>query len=380
MKKLIFTFIIMLLCLAGCSDGGGQAQTSPQAGKVESVVSNAPERIFLEVSSGVTVDAQVVIPETHQYGTFLAEYPQVDGEYIERAKSLLMKSPDPSLTVSEDIYSYTAGSEYLGVCSRFLAYEDTDFSNLILNIFLPPTRKGMTNAERFADGDLSFCSQAEAVANTVEVLAQLDVSVAGQPRVFSLSQAALQSTSELYAADNSFYPFDTSIYPDVIDQSYECYYIKFSAQYDQIPLYNELFIYKTIPDFAIEHPEINVIYSADGVKYLSISGYRSALSPAAAVDRIIEPQAAAQMICTKYAEVVTEDRIVFDRIELMYVYTPDAGYTHSGDEELLLKMHPAWVCTGSMSSTQIGGRGETEHIVAERIAVLIDAQTGLEII
>lgn len=379
--SIILALVIMLLCLTGCSDDdSGQAQISQQAGQVESVVADAPERIFLEVSSGVIVDAQVVIPDTYQYGAFLAEYPQISSEYIEKAKSLLINDPDPSLTVSGDIYSYDAGSKYLGICSRFLAYEDTDFSNLILNIFLPPTRKGATNAERFADCDLSFCSQEQAVADTVDILAQLDISVAGQPRVFSLSQKDLQSAKELYTVDNSFYPFDTSLYPDNIDLSYECYYIKFNAQYEQIPLYNELFIYKTIPDFAIEHPEINVIYSAQGIKYISVSGYRPALSNAQAVNHIVEPQAAAQAICDKYADVVSKDRIVFDRIELMYVYTPAPGYTHGSDEEQLVQMHPAWVCTGSVTSTQTGGRGEAERIAAERIAILIDAQTGREII
>lgn len=375
MKHKGITVLALIVVLSGCTSASDNSGID-----IDDLSEQYSSEIRIDENSSIKVDAEVIVPQNPHLGVYSASFMDYD---IEKVKSILLKDTDsePETTTIKNgdiIYTWIGETERLSIDKTSIWFE-SDLSDFILNVFLPPTRKGKTNADLFSECDLDFCSRSEAIENVVYALSNMGIDVDPIPEIYSFTQSDLQSVKDLYEKDTSFYPFDTSLYPKAVDKTDECYYMTFNAQYNNTPLYNELLIYKTINDFALGNPEINVIYSSEGIRYLYVMDYRREVRLTDSVTKVISAEEAAQKALNKYNEVVTTSEVNFDTIKLMYVYTPINSGGHGSDQSTV-KMSPAWVCSGTIVKTEKSKTGGDDVTVSEKVTVLIDAQTGVEII
>lgn len=369
------TVLALTIALSGCT-----SSSDSEVIDINDLSEQYSSEIKIDENSSIKVDAEVIVPQNPQLGVYSVSFMDYD---IEKVKSILLKETNSepettNLKNGDTIYTWICETERLSIDKTSIWFE-SDLSDFILNVFLPPTRKGKTNADLFSECDLDFCSRSEAIENVVHTLSNMGIDVAPNPEVYSFTQSELQSVKDLYEKDTSFYPFDTSLYPKAVDKTSECYYMTFNAQYNNTPLYNELLIYKTINDYALGNPEINVIYSSEGIRYLFVTDYRREVRLTDSVTKVISAEEAAQRALNKYNEVVTTSEVNFNTIKLMYVYTPIKGGGQDSDQNIV-KMSPAWVCSGTIVRTEKSKTGGADVTVSEKVTVLIDAQTGLEII
>ena len=353
---------------------------------IENLEGSSSEKVTLiGEDSKMVVDADVLVPSKAEYGVYTASYSNYEPQLV---KSILLGDVEAKLNeypsekngIIETSYIWNyENTELYFFDSTPMIMLTSDLYNFINCVFSPPYMSSEGNAEMFESCELSFCTGDEAVEAVLEILNELGINVADNPDVYSLSQSDLKSVVNLYTENNIFNDYQLEYIPDTVDSSHECYYIKFNAAYNGIPLYNQYLSYKTITDFTMSNPEINAIYSADGLKYLCVTFYRGDVQEIDEVTRLISAEAAAQTALNKYKDVVTASEINFDAIELMYVYTPLNGETKL-NEKGSVKMSPAWVCSGTIVSTEQDKFGGEDQLVTEKVTVLIDAMTGMEII
>ncbi len=161
----------------------------------------------------------------------------------------------------------------------------------------------------------------------MNVLAKFGVNVYENSEVYALHQSDMQKVVDEKCAEGTFYDFNSyledgelkPITSYVVDKSDECYYMVFHEEYGGVPLYNDNLGYKSIKDLTIFHPEITAVYCSDGLVGLSVDQYRKIEK----ITQLIPPEAAAQVVQRKYANVMGIEKIEFDKLELMYVITPN---------------------------------------------------------
>lgn len=353
----------MMVILMCCSCSNGEiSQTVIDANQLSK---NTPDKITVsaedtantENNDTAIIDADVVLPDNTKYAVYNVSNRTRSEEEAKEIKNLLLNDPDADfeLLKYDDgimIYHWENNDRTLIVRGDNMDLGMiTSFSNYVLDRFSPPSPNGALKPE-FEQHELGFCSIQSAANTVTEILNDIGISVVNPPEVFSIS-----------------------LTEDARETPIECYYMRFNMQYDSIPIYNELISYKTIPDYATFNPIVDAIYSTDGLMYLDVVDYLGNIEKAYDVTELITAEAAAQTTLNKYNDVVTTSSIVFDKIELMYVYIPDK-------KDKVVRMSPAWICTGSNTEivdlSERGGTGTTEQI--RKITVIINALDGKEII
>ena len=136
--------------------------------------------------------------------------------------------------------------------------------------------------------------------------------------------------------------------------------------------------YKTIKDLTVFHPEIYAVYSAEGLVGLQINNYRGNITQDEKINQLITSETASERVAAKYRDVVGIEKITFDTIELEYVIQPN--YIDGKMNMDKARMSPAWVCTITIDRYQTNKETGVEELMPQKETVLIDAQTGLEII
>ncbi len=363
-KKLSVIMTLTIMCCS-CSN----EETSLPVIGADSLSENTPDKIIVSADESnslenndkttetAIVDADVVLPESVKYAVYNVSNRTRTEQEAKEIKNQLLNDSDADyeiLSYEDGItyYLWKNSDKWLSINGHDLGIGfTTSFSNYVFDRFSVPSPNGVTKPE-FDRRELSFGSIQNAVDHVTEIINNLGISVAKNPEVFSIS---LPETSEA--------------------ASVECYYIRFNIQFNDIPIYNELINYKTIPDYATFNPTVDAIWSADGLMYLDINNYMGNIEKAYDINELITAEAAAQTSLDKYNEVVTTSSIVFDKIELMYVYIPDK-------KDNVVKMCPAWICTGTNTEivdlSERGGTGSKEQI--RKITVIINALDGKEII
>ena len=214
----------------------------------------------------------------------------------------------------------------------------------------------------------------------------LIVAVSDNADVYALHQDDLQKCINKRIEEQRFYDPKTSV-KDItakpltsytVDKSQECYYIVFNEEHDGISIYNQNFGYRTITDLTIFHPQIIAIYSSEGLVGLEIIEYRGEISNNERITQVITSESAAQVVAEKYADVAGVKQVEFDKLELMYVITP--GIVDGKINILKAKMIPAWVCTINYTQWSMDKMTGDYADISYKATILIDAQTGAEII
>ncbi len=287
------------------------------------------------------------------------------------------------------IYKWTVGNTSLSVENNSHVISlFGDLSALIRYIIVLPNYNSDGNIEEFEhrNDDLGFCTREQAVKSVKETLSKMDISVSGTADVYAFHQGDLQQYINKMIKDKKFYDPKTSVKDTTakplssytVEKSQECYYIVFNEEYNDVPIYNQNFGYRTITDLTIFHPEIIAIYSSDGLVGLSVNDYRGNVSKTDKITQLITPESAAQAVAAKYKDVAGMERVDFDKVELMYVITPNHIDGKMNLEKA--KMIPAWVCTVSYNQFTLDRNTGNYNTVHFKKTVLIDAQTGAEII
>lgn len=284
----------------------------------------------------------------------------------------------------DPIYMWKKEDKELCISNGDAALEYTsDLSKLINIIFSVPTQNTRNNNFKHIGDELDFCTRAEAVNSVSNILAELGIYVSEKADIYALCQSDMQSVIDEECAKGEFYQFDDEwnripINSYTVQKNQECYYISFNAEWNKIPIYNNTLYYMSIKDLAIFHPTITAIYSAEGLVGLNVSEYRSVIHQGEKITSLISPEAAAQVVGEKYKDVVGIEKISFDKMSLMYVLEP---ITKNGKINLQeTTMAPAWVCTVEMTEYKYDRKTGTQAAVTSQKDILIDAQTGLEII
>lgn len=270
----------------------------------------------------------------------------------------------------------------------------SELSYVVGHIFSVPEENHDGNIEEYKrlNEPLDFCTPEQAVNDIRGKLAQCGFNVSAKPDIYALHQDEMQRMVDKRCAEGRFYASGASLkdpatkpltsYP--IEKSDECYYIVFNQEFNGVPIYNYYHSYKTIKDLTVFHPEITALYSSDGLMGLYVDEYRGKITESEKVTQLITPQSAVQAVTAKYSD-MGASKVEFDKVELMYVITPN---TIDGKINLLkAKLIPAWVCTvyytiWTTNKRPDGSGGITvgEGYYTSKATILIDAVTGAEII
>lgn len=337
-------------------------------------------------SDPVTVNADVTVPLQSSYGIFgISTVGTTESEAF-KIKDILLKNNDNEYGAAEyrviqsrygENYTWTSKGINLGISGYSSGISlGSEFSDFILNVFYPPTVNSATNINSFEQCNLGFCSREEAAKSVLKVLEQIGVTVHDNYEIYSLNRRDLQNAADAVLEK---YPSikDDGMFPTTIGSKYECYYIRFNAQYNGIPIYNQIINFKTIPDYFINNPEIEAIYSAEGLKYLRIADYPHQISLEKNVTDLISAEDAARIAVDKYKDVQTSSSISIDKLDLMYVYTPTVKNGKTSGEYSAM-MTPSWICSGTLKYEAVNGTDRDE--VELKIDIIVDAVTGKEII
>ena len=336
--------------------------------------------------------AEIIIPTAGEYNVCTAEFSVFDPEKV---KTALLGNVE--LTPEIRHFSNSEYPEYiwnndnisLDVDNRYQTVKlSGDLSSLIRYIIVLPTHNSNGNIDEFErrNDDLDFCTREQAVKSVKNTLSKMDVAVSDNANVYSFHQGDLQNYINKRIEEQRFYDPKTSVKDTTakpltsytVDKSQECYYIVFNEEHDGIPIYNQYFGYRTITDLTIQHPEIIAIYSSDGLVGLEIYRYRGKISNGEKITQVITSESAAQVVAEKYADVVGIQQVDFDKLELMYVITP--GIVDGKINVLKAKMIPAWVCTINYTQWSMDKMTGGYADISYKSTILIDAQTGAEII
>lgn len=323
---------------------------------------------------GIKVDADVTVAQGAAYGVYYPIFKSFsEAEAFEIKQKLLGDIDAEFIKVDahgDYNYIWETGDTSLVVRAGAGSFDISgDYAVFINNIFGPPTPGRQSNADHFTQCELDFCTREQAVNAVVEILVELEVSVADDPDIYSISLSDLLNEVEF---DRVNYPSWAMEYPDVIGKEYECYYIKFNAECGGVPIYNEMINYTAVPDLITGNPEITAIYSANGLQYLYVDMYPVDFELAEEITKLVSAENAAQIAVSKYVDVAGQMAVNIDKITLMYVFLPKGN-------DISAKFVPAWVCSGTIKEV-VTGRGSTPIESVERLDIIIDARTGQEII
>ncbi len=340
--------------------------------------------------------AEINIPKTTEYITGTAEFSLYDPEAVKKAffgdeeitpeiiNSNNERRPYPS-------YIWEKDGMQLHIDNNSLNVDLTSAFTLILEHFtfsLPNYNfdGSMDEFEHNAD-ELDFCSREQAVKNVKEKFAEINVNVSENADVYAICQSDLQKKIDEEIAANKFVDYNDYIKGEenpklitsyTVDKSQECYLIVFKEEYNGVPFYNYHLNYQTIKDLTIFQPSIKVYYSADGIIGFSIDEYRANITEEEKITSLISAKTASEKVSEKYEDIAGIEKIVFDKVELMYAVTPN--YIDGKINILKAKIIPAWVCTIHKTENGINKRTGQEEIMISKETVLIDARTGAEII
>lgn len=371
------------------SQNTGTSDTESNIGgnvsSTESDTSSSSEALPGDNSSPKT---EIEIPESGDYYLATTEIMEYDAEKV---KSIIFGDAtvtDNTMNYPNQapiyIWNYEDKELYVSNDSACVDYT-SDLSTSINIIFKPPADGSEGNVKKFPciGDDLDFCTRKEAVKSVSDILMKLGICVSENVDIYALSQGDMQEVVDEECAKGRFYQFDSEWHRIPVDsytvqKNQECYYMVFNAAWNGVPIYNETLYYMTIKDLAIFHPTITAIYSADGLAELRISEYRLISGQGEKITNLISPETAAQAVGNKYKDVVGMETISFDKMSLMYVLTP---YSENGKiVSYKTNMTPAWVCTIEMTEYTYDRETGTQAPVTSHKNVLIDAQTGVEII
>ena len=407
MRKYVFIIsLLTALLLAGCSetkeiptiDVGKIAEETPskitmntaaQGGEVnfaadsqegysaDNSVSSSDVSTYSKTESGISIAADVTVPQRAEFGTYMVSSWQCSEERAREIKEILLGDVDMEFLISEvrDGFIYVWQNDKLGldVDSRGSdIWLEGDFAINIRNAFFAPRPGSQSNVELFEQRDLDFMTRGQAVQTVTDILDKLNIKVCSDPDIYSLDENGLK------AAKIDFEEHYGGELPD-FDKSSECYYIKFNARFGDIPIYNELINFQG-SEMVAPNPEITAIISADGLQYLYVNEYPSEYELKAPVTEIITAEEAANIAAEKYAD-ASDMMIDINEIKLMYIYDlPDKSEfaEYNGAD----KMHPAWICRGSAVhyvSKEVQELRDT-YSYTTLIDIIIDAVTGKEIL
>ncbi len=346
--------------------------------------------------------AEIVIPKTSEYGIYIAEFCDFDPEKVKTAllgdvsvTPEVFDLPDRRNNVNYKAYEWNTGDVSLHADSHVsIIHLTSELQHVVNRIFCAPDHNHDGNIEEFKrlDEPLDFCTPEQAVNDIRGKLAQCGINVSANADVYALHRDEMQPMVDELCAEGRFDdPKDALKGLDAkpltsytLDKSDECYYIVFNEEFGGVPVYKYQFQYKTIKDLVIIHPEIYAVYTADGLKGLMVSEYRGNITESEKVTQLITPQSAVQAVTAKYSDMGASE-VEFDKVELMYVVTPN---TIDGKINVLkAKLTPVWVCTVYYTIWTAGKKQDAngnvtvvEDYFTSKETVLIDAVTGAEII
>lgn len=339
--------------------------------------------------------AEINIPKTAEYIEGIAEFSLFEPEKV---KTALFGDADitPEIIDYNDdryphpLYIWEKDGMELYINNNSMTVDLSSAFTLMLDhlAFLPNYNYDgdIGEFEHNAD-ELDFCSREQAVKTVGEKLAEFGVNVSENADVYAVCQSDLQKKINERIAENDLVDFNDYMKgaeePKLItsytaDKSQECYIIVFNAEYNGVPIYNYQFHYLTIKDLTIFHPEIKVIYSADGIIGLSIAEYRAKITEEEKITALISAETASQKVKEKYEDIAEIENLVFDKVELMYTIAPN--YIDGKVNISKAKLIPAWVCTVYVSKNGPNKRTGRDEITVDKDTILIDARTGEEII
>ncbi len=370
------------------SDNSGGASSGESGGTSSNSTSGAPAG---------NKTAEVVIPKTSEYGVYIAEHCEFDPEKVKTA-ILGDVSITPEITENRDshtnedykIYTWKKDDIVLWVNCRSWSFDLTsELSYVADHILYKPNKNHDGNIEAFKrlDEPLDFCTPEQAVNDIRGKLTQCGINVSANADVYALHQDEMQRMVDELCAEGHFYDLEETrkgldakpLTSYTVDKSEECYYIVFNEEFGGVPIYNYIHNFETINGLDILPPEITAVYSSDGLMGLMVNHYRGKITESEKVTQLITPQSAVQAVTAKYSD-IGASKVEFDKVELMYVLTPN---TIDGKiNALKAKLTPAWVCTVyyTIWTTDKRQAEGVKSYVTSKETVLIDAVTGAEII
>ena len=376
-----------------------EAPSSDSLGSTQPSGNSAGTSSPANSSSGAPTEsktAEIVIPNVSEYGVYFVECEIFDPEKV---KSVLLGDVDITPEIrdyskDDPHYPYPIYDWKNDSVSLYVNNNNSPSFNLLKDqftlartMFLPPqyNTDGAIEYYEHINDELDFCTREQAVKNVKETLNKIGITVSGSADVYTLSQGDLQKLVDEDIAAGRFYDPHTSL-KDLnqtpldsytVDKSQECYYIVFRQEHSGVPIYNLHSYYTTIKDFVIFHPDITAAYSADGLIMLSVDEYHGNITESEKVTQLITAESAAQAVTKKYSD-MGASRVDFDKLELMYVFTPI--FVNGKLDINKYKMIPAWVCTVHYTRWTSDRSSKDYGYVTSKNTVLINAMTGDEII
>ena len=150
MKHKGITVLALIVVLSGCTSASDNSGID-----INDLSEQYSSEIKIDENSSIKVDAEVIVPQNPHLCVYSASFMDYD---IEKVKSILLKDTDsePETTTLKNgdiIYTWIGETERLSIDKTSIWFE-SELSDFILNVFLPPTRKGKTNADLFSECDL----------------------------------------------------------------------------------------------------------------------------------------------------------------------------------------------------------------------------------
>lgn len=322
-----------------------------------------------DMTEGLKISADIFIPEKFEQGTAKTMEVQRRRFTLEEALQLLWRDKEIEQTLSDDSFEeadlgnyqidtlYGMDGSFLDVGGASLYYYTSLYKYIEKSIVTDSTVSSY-NMDKFQKENLAFMERKECIETVKALLAQFDITVSDNFQCYALDYQTLQE--EEVTLDINDNPQPEEAKPSWTEAD-ECYYFKFSQEYDGVEIYNggygDYITGNGYPETAIE-----VIYGREGVVYLRIQNVYQGIGESVEKVTLNKIEDLIEGLQKKYALLIPTQTDTVTDVKLLYIPC-DSGNNKTS-------LIPAWIV---QIETPVEGMGNY------RSTVLINGITGKEL-
>ena len=317
--KRVIEILILTVCLCfvtACGNGGAAEETTKGADATEQSTGTKeaqvnPDHIKKDLCDNVTVDAKVIIPDGYS-----GEAPIYDGYVVDYDIEKVCKA----LNIDFSSFTQVADGLFKKDEKTFLNFTkgingSFNFRTEIGNIYTSYYPDEKIEISGYGENkELDFMSQQEVIDRMQTALTDIGIENSRLLHIYALPVEYHQYSENEYVKEG--YLSEDEKLGDRWNDYGGCYELIFTTEINRIPLTE--FSYVAADDFGYNGCEISVLYSADGIQYISASNRYRVDESSAENKVLLSANEILDHLKSKFESIIMDGDYVVKEIKLCY--------------------------------------------------------------
>ena len=318
--KRVIEILILTVCLCfvtACGNGGAAEETTKGAAAAEQSTGTKeaqvnPDYIKKDLCDNVTVDAKVIIPDGYS-----GEAPIYDGYVVDYD----IEKVCTALNIDFSSFTQVVDGLFKKDEKTFLNFTkgingSFNFRTEIGNLYstYDPDDEKVEISGYGENKELDFMSQSEVIDRVQAVLTDIGIENIRLLHIYSLPVEYHQYVENIYVEGD--YLSEDKKLGDRWNDYGGCYELVFTTELNRIPLTE--YYYTAADDSVYNGCEISVLYSADGIQYISASNRYRADESSAENKTLLSADEILGYFKNKFESIIMDGDYVVKEIKLCY--------------------------------------------------------------